>query len=158
MLMASNSKEVYILLYFKFEYRKSRTIKGDTMLKPTCATKCSILHTSILKSSAMIACSTLFYLCCQAWCGTAALEVWLCRRAKLPWLIWPLGPREVFIHLPFPHNSLVPRQVFQIDTFWLSSCSLYPPLVSKSSQAFPCDFLINPWEKKVPNSIREQIH
>ena len=59
------------LLYFEFEYRKSRTIKGDTMLKPTCATKCSILHSSILKSSAMIACSTLFYLCYQAWCGTA---------------------------------------------------------------------------------------
>ena len=30
-----------ILLYFEFEYRKSRTIKGDTMLKPICATKCS---------------------------------------------------------------------------------------------------------------------
>ena len=63
--MASNSKEVYILLYFKFEYRKSHTIKGDIMLKPIYATKCSILHSSILKSSAMTACSTLFYLCCQ---------------------------------------------------------------------------------------------
>ena len=31
-------------LYFEFEYKKSRTIKGETMLKPTCATKCSILH------------------------------------------------------------------------------------------------------------------
>ena len=31
-------------LYFEFEYRKSHTIKGDTMLKLTCATKCSILH------------------------------------------------------------------------------------------------------------------
>ena len=79
-----NSKEVYILLYFEFEYRKSRTIKGDTMLKPTYATKCSILHSSILKSSAMIACSTLFYLCCQAWCDSAALEARLCRRAALP--------------------------------------------------------------------------
>ena len=28
-------------LYFEFEYRKSRTIKGDTMLKLICATKCS---------------------------------------------------------------------------------------------------------------------
>ena len=44
MLMASNSKEVEILLYFEFEYRKSCTIKGDTMLELTCATKCSILH------------------------------------------------------------------------------------------------------------------
>ena len=41
MLMASNSKEVEILLYFEFEYRKGRTIKGDTMLKLICATKYS---------------------------------------------------------------------------------------------------------------------
>ena len=86
MLMASNSKEVYILLYFEFEYRKSHTIKGDIMLKPTCATKYSILHTSILKSSAMTACSTLFYLCCQAWCGSATLEARLCHRATLSWV------------------------------------------------------------------------
>ena len=33
-----------ILLYLKFEYRKSRTIKGDTMLKLICATKCSNIH------------------------------------------------------------------------------------------------------------------
>ena len=29
-----------IFLYFEFEYRKSRTINGDTILKLTCATKC----------------------------------------------------------------------------------------------------------------------
>ena len=59
-------KRFKILLYLEFEYRKSRTIKGDTMLNPTCATKCLILHTSILKSLAVIAFSTLFYLYCQA--------------------------------------------------------------------------------------------
>ena len=42
-------KSFKILLYLKFEYRKSRTIKGDTMLKSTCEIKCSILHKSILK-------------------------------------------------------------------------------------------------------------
>ena len=42
--MASNSKEVSILLYIEFEYRKSRTIKEDAMLKLTCATKCSNIH------------------------------------------------------------------------------------------------------------------
>ena len=31
-------------LYFEFEYKKSHTIKGDTMLKLTCVTKCSVLH------------------------------------------------------------------------------------------------------------------
>ena len=43
-VMASNSKEVSILLYFEFEYKKSHTIKGDTMLKLICATKCSNIH------------------------------------------------------------------------------------------------------------------
>jgi hypothetical protein len=31
-------------LYFEFEYRKSRTIKGDIILMLNYATKCSILH------------------------------------------------------------------------------------------------------------------
>ena len=31
-------------LYFEIEYRKSHTIKGDTMLKLICATKCSNIH------------------------------------------------------------------------------------------------------------------
>ena len=44
MLTASNSNEVYILLYFKFKYRKSRTIKEDTMFKLICATNCSNNH------------------------------------------------------------------------------------------------------------------
>jgi hypothetical protein len=43
-MTASSLKEVYFVLYFEFEYRKSRTIKGDTMLMLTCATQCSILH------------------------------------------------------------------------------------------------------------------
>ena len=42
--MTSNSKEVLILLYFEFEYRKNRTIKRDTMLKLIYATKCSNNH------------------------------------------------------------------------------------------------------------------
>ena len=37
-------KRFKILLYLEFEYRKSRTIKGDTMLKLICATKCSNNH------------------------------------------------------------------------------------------------------------------
>ena len=37
-------KRFKILLYLKFEYRKSCTIKGDTMLKLICATKCSNNH------------------------------------------------------------------------------------------------------------------
>ena len=42
--MALNSKDVQILLYFEFEYRKNHTIEGDTMLKLICATKCSNIH------------------------------------------------------------------------------------------------------------------
>ena len=37
-------KRFKLLLYLKFEYRKSHTIKGDTMLKLICATKCSNNH------------------------------------------------------------------------------------------------------------------
>ena len=37
-------KRFMILLYHELEYRKSRTIKGDTMLKLICATKCSNNH------------------------------------------------------------------------------------------------------------------
>ena len=37
-------KRFKILLYLEFEYKKSRTIKGDTMLKLICATKCSNNH------------------------------------------------------------------------------------------------------------------
>jgi len=35
---------VYFISYFEIEYRKSRTIKGDTIHKLECATKCSYLH------------------------------------------------------------------------------------------------------------------
>ena len=37
-------KRFKILLYLEFEYRKNCTIKGDTMLKLICATKCSNNH------------------------------------------------------------------------------------------------------------------
>ena len=50
-MTASSSKEVYFILYFEFEYRKSRTTKGDTMLMIRCATKCSNFYKSILNSS-----------------------------------------------------------------------------------------------------------
>jgi hypothetical protein len=48
MKMDSNSKKVYILLYFEFEFRKCRTTKGDTMHKLLCATKCSFFLQYIL--------------------------------------------------------------------------------------------------------------
>ena len=37
-------KRFKILLYLEFEYRKSCTIKGNTMLKLICATKCLNNH------------------------------------------------------------------------------------------------------------------
>jgi len=46
--MDSNSKKVYILLYFEIEFRKCRTIKGDTMHKLFFATKCSFFLKHIL--------------------------------------------------------------------------------------------------------------
>ena len=37
-------KGVYFISYFEIEYRKSRTVKGDTIHKLECVTKCSYLH------------------------------------------------------------------------------------------------------------------
>ena len=37
-------KGIYFISYFDIEYRKSHTIKGDTIHKLECATKCSYLY------------------------------------------------------------------------------------------------------------------
>ena len=165
MLTSSNSKEVYILLYFKFEYRKSHTIKGDTMLKPTCVTECSILHSSILKSSAMTACSTLFYLCCQACCDSAAPKARLCHRVALPWV--RRGTTMTYLtvgtqggiytsFLPSQRSpslpSLLDRRLLAQLLFFLSSIG------AQKLSSFPLCFLHQSLRENMLISIREQIH
>ena len=55
-------KEFYFILYFEFEYRKCRTIKGCIINLLKCATKCSISYTYILSYSAKIVSTSLFTL------------------------------------------------------------------------------------------------
>jgi hypothetical protein len=138
-------KEVYFILYFEFEYRKFRTIKGDIINLLKCATKCSILYTYILSCSAKTANSTSFYLLLsKARQCRDLFDCWDQGRYSYPFSsltivffnLWPFRPTptELFVH------------------------SLSSPLVNLNSQAFFCDFPINPWEKRLQNSIREQIH
>ena len=150
------------LNYFIFWNKKSLTIKGDIMLKLTCATKCSILHIhpQLLREDNQHFTLSLGILPGAAVPhqerGTTIVCNYRTWATALPWLKWPLG-LGVLIPFPFlPNISLLsPTHSAHLRT---EECpSLSPPLVTLSSQAFSLDFPINPWEKKVPNSIREQI-
>jgi len=54
--MSSNSKEVYILLYLEFEYRKSHTIKGlldhfNELMESPCTNHAYLVNTSTRTTS-----------------------------------------------------------------------------------------------------------
>ena len=89
--------------------------------------------------------------------GTAAERHYCSWATVLPRHNWPLG-WGVFIPLTLPSNGSSSTSTLQTDAQLLIYCSLSSPLVTLSSQAFLCDFSINPWEKRLQNSIREQIH
>ena len=127
-MMASCLKGGLFHLYFETKYRKSHTIKGDTMLKSTCTTKCSILHKSILKVQPRQPAQHSFIPCCLDWCGSVAPEERHCHRATLPQIgrgttvtYLTVGSREVFIPLPHPQNGLLIHLVVQTDTALLST-------------------------------------
>ena len=77
-----SQKMFKILLYLEFEYRKSRTINGDIMLKLICATKCSNnhMHPQIYSQDSLHFTITLAVLCGAVLShlkrGTDALESW----------------------------------------------------------------------------------
>ena len=77
-----------ILLYFEFEYTKSHTIKGDTMLKLTCATKCSNIHMhpQIHSQDSLHFTLTLVVLwgAALSHLKRGAAVVWRCRSVALP--------------------------------------------------------------------------
>ena len=90
--------------------------------------------------------------------GATTMRHYRSSAATLQQLNWPLGLGE---YLYLSHSSLSngssssPSHLdrcHQLFGHFLSS-----PLVTLSSQAFFCDFPINPWEKRLQNSIREQI-
>jgi hypothetical protein len=97
----------------------------------------------------------------SSWCNSARLKrdnaaERHCRSwaAPLPWLNWPLGWRGIytFFSLSQPLSSTSRQPDWRQQLF---AQSLSSPLLPPSSQAFLCYFLINPWEKKALNSIRE---
>ena len=142
---------------FKFEYRKSRTIKGGTVLKLICATKCSNnhMHPQIHSQDSLHFTLTLAILHGMALPhlkrGTTALEPRHCRDLSDR---WGLG---VFIPFPFLPNGSLPL-LPHFSSSKIERTSLSPSIVdlepSSKSIYFPVNFL----EKRVQNSIREQLH
>jgi hypothetical protein len=155
---------------FKFFYILNLSIgmpyyKGDIINLLNCATKCSILYTYILICSAKTAIYSLFSPLlsglvrqCHTWreaqllCSTTAVEPRHCHDLTDHWR-W-----RVFIPLPLPSNGSSSTSAHSVRSEQTCAHSLSSPLVTLSSQAFLCDFPINPWEKRLQNSIRQQIH
>ena len=124
------------------------------MLKLTCATKCSNIHMhpqihslNFTLTLAVLPGAAVSYL----ERGTATLEPRYCRNLRDRWG-W-----VVLIPFPFLPNVSLLSLTHSARPRTEECPSLSPPLVTLSSQAFSLDSPMNPWEKKVPNSIREQI-
>jgi hypothetical protein len=139
-----------------------RTIKGDIINLLKCVTKCSNpihIHPQLLSQDSQIfIVSTLAVLpgatLPHLKSGTAVVRHYRSWAAALPWLNWLLGVGG-YLYLSHPSpTALLPPLTVQTDTSYLVHV-LSSPLVTLSSQAFLCDFLINPWEKRLQNSIRE---
>ena len=83
--------------------------------------------------------------------GIATLEPWHCRDLNDRW------GKGVFISFPFFSNvSLLPlNHSVQSKA---EKCSSLSSIGDLELPSFSIDFPINAWEKKIPNSIREQIH
>ena len=137
-MTASSSKFVSFVLYFEFEYRKSRTIKRDIMLMLTCATKCSNLHKSNLISgqNSQLNTSLLF----AVWPG--AVVPHLKRGTAATYLT--VESWEVFIPHPHRHNG-----------------SLFPPAIQTNAEHFSGHSLSSIVALKLPlwffhHSLREK--
>ena len=135
------------------------------MLKSTCATKCSILHKRILIAQPRQPAQLPSISCCLAWCGSAAPEARLCHSAAQPQIgrsttatYLTVGSRGGIYTSSLPSQWSSSSVDHSVRPEQLLAHSLSSPLVTLSSQAFLCDFSINPWEKRLQNSIREQIH
>ena len=130
----------------------------NKVLNPTLKASSKLSQDSQLLSS--------LHLCYLAQCGGATPEARLWCNAALSQISRGTTMTYLTIRtmggiytssLPSQRSSCMPSS-FRPAGPDLCSLSLSSPLVTLSSQAFLFDFPINPWEKKVPNSIREQIH
>ena len=74
----------------------------------------------------------------------------------LPWLKWPLGAGDYLYPSPF---SLMALCLFFLTQAHLNRKEpLSPSIVDLEPSSKSIDFPINPWEKRVQNLIREQLH
>ena len=91
------------------------------------------------------------YPCCLAWCGTAALKPRHCHDLSDRWgwggiYTHPLPPQRLSSSCRFSHAQTE------------KELSLSPSIVDLNPPSKSIDFPINPWWKRVQNSIREQVH
>ena len=149
-MTASSSKFVSFVLYFEFEYRKSRTIKRDIMLMLTCATKCSNLHKSNLISGQNSQLNTSLLFAVQPGAVVPHLK-----RGTIAVSTTQIGHGTIVTYLTVGSGGGIytssPLSQQSSSTFRLSDqrnaeqCS--PSLFSIGAQklsSFPCDFPINP--------------
>ena len=132
-------------------------MKEDTMLKQTCATKCSNLHMhpQIHSQDSLHFTLTLAILPGAALPhlkrGTAALKPRHCHDLSDRW-----GWR-VFISILFLPNGYLLSSAHS-NSSKNRKWALSPSISDLEPSSKSMDFLINPWEKRVQNSIREQLH
>ena len=133
------------------------------MLKLTCATKCSILHIhpQLLSQDSQHFTLTLAILPGVAVPhlerGTTIVQHYHTWAATLSWLKWPLGLRGYLYPSSSSPTSLSLLLLILARPNRKEALSL-PPLLTSSPPSKSIDFPINPWGKRVLNSIREQLH
>ena len=127
------------------------------MLKLICATRCSniYMHPQIHSQDRLYFTLTLAVLRSVALPhlkrGTATLKPRHCRDLSDRWG-W-----GVFIPILFlPNGSLLPLLILARPKEKMSSLS--PSISDLEPSSKSIDFSINPWEKRIQNSIREQLH
>ena len=120
------------------------------MLKLICATKCSNIHmhpqihTKTVYTSLLPLLSYVVRHCCT----------W---REALQRLKWPLGVGGIYT-LPFLPNCTLPLLPHFNTSKIEPELSLSPFIVDLKPPSKSIDFPINPWGKRIQNSIREQLH
>ena len=151
------------VLYFEFEYRKMRTIKGGTMVKLICATKCSniYMHHQINSQESLHFTLTLAVLRGAALPhlkrDTTAVRHSRTWATALTWLKWPLGAGGYLYPSPSSPTALC-LFFLTLARSKQKGASLSPSIVDLEPSSKSTDFPINLWEKRVQNSTREQLH
>jgi hypothetical protein len=149
--MVSRSRRFNFILSFKFEYRKSRTIKGTLHLIKSVQLSAQSLHktSSHFSQDSQLNNSFTFAVLLGAAVphlerGTATLK-------------WPLEGREYLYFLcPPPTALLLPHSFSSTEQSWCSSS--LSSIVASQALKHSSDSTIKSWDKRQQNSSRELIH